>query len=319
MRLSHIERLDIEQFLAELKAESQPCLFIPNSGNAGDALIGHATYEMFDRLNLNYQTLIDHTKADPSGRVVICGGGGNLVPLYTKTARVLRWASGRARRTILLPHTIDGNEELLAGLSPDVDLVCRERVSYDHVTDSVRSAKVHLADDMAFSMDVRRTLDRAPPVPAQLSLYAQKVASRLLRPSLLKTIPSPRKIRAGRRLMAGRSSEQPQGTLHAFRTDLEKTSRGLPDDNLDIARQFSHGTRDPYICHVSAFFLLSYVATFEAVETNRLHVSIGAALLGKKVTLWPNSYFKNQAVFEFSIREYFPDVRWAGAMSDVAH
>ena len=44
------------------------------------------------------------------------------------------------------------------------------------------------------------------------------------------------------------------------------------------------------------------------IRTDRLHVAVAAALLGKSVTLYPNSYFKNQAVFEFSMKETFPHV-----------
>ena len=156
--MNHVERLDMELFLADLQAERQALLFIPNSGNAGDALIGHATFQIFDRLGLDYQCLIDYEDFDPSGRVVICAGGGNLVPLYHGTERVLRWAAGRARRVIVLPHTIRENDELIAKLGPEVHLICREAVSYRHVSKTVHAAHCHLADDMAFSLDVRNTL-----------------------------------------------------------------------------------------------------------------------------------------------------------------
>jgi len=37
------------------------------------------------------------------------------------------------------------------------------------------------------------------------------------------------------------------------------------------------------------------------VITNRLHSAIVSCLLGKKVTLLPNSYHKNRAVWEYSL------------------
>jgi len=42
------------------------------------------------------------------------------------------------------------------------------------------------------------------------------------------------------------------------------------------------------------------------VITDRLHVSIISSILGKKTYLFPNSYFKNIAVYNYSLR-FFPD------------
>jgi exopolysaccharide biosynthesis predicted pyruvyltransferase EpsI len=320
VQLTHIARVDMGTFLAELRSESQPLLFVPNSGNAGDALIGHATFRLFDRLGLRYQVLANWRGVDPGGRVVIGAGGGNLVPLYHGTDRMLQWASGRARRIIVLPHTIRGHEELLAGLGPEVDLVCREMPSYREVSRAVRRAQCHLADDMALSLDVRATLARPPEVAAPTSLYARKLVYRLFRPSLRKTIPSPRKLRRSDDLLAGRRGSPNGGAaaaemLQAFREDVEKTDVPLPQGNLDVAQEFSHGTRSPHVCHVGAFHLLRYLDTFEEVHTNRLHVCIGAVLLGKRVRLAPNSYCKNQAVWEFSLQGRFDNVEWTGPVA----
>jgi exopolysaccharide biosynthesis predicted pyruvyltransferase EpsI len=206
---------------------------------------------------------------------------------------------------------------LLAGLGPEVDLVCRELPSYRAVQEAARRAQCHLADDVALSLDVRETLARSPQVASRMSLYARKLVYQLFRPSLRKTIPSPWKLRRGNDLLAGRRGSLHRegaaaGVLHAFREDVEKTAFPLPRGNLDVAQVFSHGTRSPHACHVGSFHLLSYLDTFEEVHTNRLHVCIGAALLGKRVRLAPNSYCKNQAVWEFSLKERFHNVEWSG-------
>ena len=312
------ERLDLGGFLAELKNEENPVLFVPNSGNAGDALIGHATFQLFDRLGLDYVCLAGYERFDPSGRVVVCAGGGNLVPLYHGTERVLRWAVGRARRIILLPHTIDGNEDLLAGLGPEVDLICREAVSHLHVSSCVRAAHCYLADDLAFSLDVEGTLSNGPVPMTRWSLYARKLSFHVFRPALVKTVPSPWKIRRGKRLMDSRRAAlapggKPAGLLDAFRTDIEKTEASLPAGNLDVAEIFSHGTKSPYVCHTGAFHMMRYLETFEEVRTNRLHVSIAAAMLGKRVRFQANSYYKNRAVYELSMRDRFANVEWVEA------
>jgi len=308
-------RLDLEDFLAELRREPQPILYIPNPGNAGDSLIAHATRQMFDRLDLDYEWVNDYRSVDPRGRVVIYGGGGNLIPLYAVASGALRWADGRARRLILLPHTVSGHEELLTGLGPATDLICRERVSYDHVRGTVIAANCHLADDLALSIDAGATL-AVPPAPLPvLPLYMRRALYRLrLSPSRRRSVASPRKLRQSDRMFearkAGLARDVAPGVLHAFRTDGEQTGTPIPVDNLDLSRLFYYGTRDADVCHTTALHLLRYLDTFDEVRTNRLHLAIGSAVLGKRVLFQPNSYFKNRAVYEYSMRDRFPDVEW---------
>ena len=61
---------------------------------------------------------------------------------------------------------------------------------------------------------------------------------------------------------------------------------------------------------------LARIAAVDEVHTNRLHVGIAGAMLGRKVTFYDNDYFKNRAIFRTSIEPYYPNVRF-GAPSDV--
>lgn len=54
--------------------------------------------------------------------------------------------------------------------------------------------------------------------------------------------------------------------------------------------------------------LVRGVADYHQVHTNRLHIGIAAALLGRKTLLSGNDYFKIRAIFDSSIRGIFPDV-----------
>lgn len=91
------------------------------------------------------------------------------------------------------------------------------------------------------------------------------------------------------------------GTLNAFRSDCESVMESLPSDNIDISY-------DGYATKPLIEFL-NCLARFEQINTDRLHVAIASALLGKSVNLYPNSYFKNEAVFNYSLRQ-FPDVQF---------
>ena len=84
--------------------------------------------------------------------------------------------------------------------------------------------------------------------------------------------------------------KQGDGTLKAFRADKEKT----PLKGKDI----SVGKESDWDAFVKE------IAEYEIVHTNRLHIGIVATMLGKEVYLYPNSYFKNKAVFDYSLSKY---------------
>jgi len=51
------------------------------------------------------------------------------------------------------------------------------------------------------------------------------------------------------------------------------------------------------------------IETSKRVYTDRLHVAILAAILGKETVLYPNSYYKNRGVYEYSLSNY-PNVKF---------
>ena len=58
--------------------------------------------------------------------------------------------------------------------------------------------------------------------------------------------------------------------------------------------------------------IFSYLSKFAEVNTNRLHVGIAAALLGKTVNLYRGSYHKIAGVYDFSMRDKFNNVTYHG-------
>ena len=80
-------------------------------------------------------------------------------------------------------------------------------------------------------------------------------------------------------------------TLVAYRTDVEATGREQHAvANRDLARE---GYALSPLDH-----LLEVLRQHERVVTNRLHIGIAAALLSREVVLYPNSYYKNKAVYQ---------------------
>lgn len=84
------------------------------------------------------------------------------------------------------------------------------------------------------------------------------------------------------------------GTLHAFRTDVESCGHPLPPKNLDIS--LWGGSADGEL-------LLRTIAEYRVVHTDRAHVAICAAMLGKETHVYPNNYHKVRGIFDYSLRD----------------
>jgi len=87
-----------------------------------------------------------------------------------------------------------------------------------------------------------------------------------------------------------------KGALNAFRLDKESNMNELPSTNKDISfKGYATKPLDEYI---------SAILPYQQINTDRLHVAICATLLGKQVKLYPNNYYKNKAVFDYSLKNY---------------
>lgn len=94
-----------------------------------------------------------------------------------------------------------------------------------------------------------------------------------------------------------------EGVCYAYRVDGEKTSIKLPDENVDISKvhTISGNTRSVQRIEMVSNNMLRHISRFKVVHTNRLHIGIACHLLGKKVFLHPNNYYKNKAVYNYSL------------------
>jgi exopolysaccharide biosynthesis predicted pyruvyltransferase EpsI len=89
------------------------------------------------------------------------------------------------------------------------------------------------------------------------------------------------------------------GILNVFRSDVESVLDKKPESNNDLSYN-GYATKP-------LDELIGVLQECAQVNTDRLHIAIGATLLGKKVKLFPNSYFKNKAVFDYSLKR-FPNI-----------
>ena len=85
--------------------------------------------------------------------------------------------------------------------------------------------------------------------------------------------------------------------LNAFRTDREslllKTYSCLPKDNIDVSAV--NGDVGQW---------LAVIADYELIRTDRAHVMIAAALLGRRVEYYPSNYHKVDGIAEHSLKGF---------------
>jgi exopolysaccharide biosynthesis predicted pyruvyltransferase EpsI len=86
------------------------------------------------------------------------------------------------------------------------------------------------------------------------------------------------------------------GSLYALRTDTESVLSSRPSTNEDIS--YNGWAKKP----LDDF--LREIQNHEVIHTDRLHVGIAAAMLKKAVKIYPNSYYKNKAVYDYSLSQY---------------
>ncbi len=295
----------IDDYLSQFSGER--VVYIPNPGNAGDSVIAAATFQVLARNNISCE-LAAYDRLDPHGQVVIYGGGGNLVATSTFSARVIKRLHQRAKKLVVLPHTIKNIDELLAEFGSNIDIFCRERYSHEYVQRSGTQASVHLADDMAFSLNLEQLKQHdSLNFGRQLFSYVTEKFIHHRNTATWDNLKRASRVDAiVPRLRASRQTRH----LHCFRLDGERTSIAIPDDNVDLSQEFQFGLENEALASFCAQTLLAFLSQYESVSTNRLHVAISSALLGLKVQFHSNSYYKCKGVYEFSMRDRFPNVEW---------
>jgi exopolysaccharide biosynthesis predicted pyruvyltransferase EpsI len=294
-----MENTPIREYLSSLP-RSLELVYFANPGNAGDSLIALATYQLFKELDIRYCIVNKSKTFDPTGRIMVYSGGGNLVQYYDTARKVIQETYPRLARLVILPHTIQANEDLLASFRDNVDVICREPASYVHVKKNASRANVYLMDDMAFHLDAAGLMEDDSFVQDQVP-YSWKLRDDLYEAFL------PLRLALGRRLSPG----QP-GSLNTFRKDLESSGRFPHREYVDLATLFAHGTGSEAVARYVTRRLLKVLNRYQVIRTDRLHICIAAALLGKQVDFFANSSSKCEDVYRYSMKDRFPNVRWMG-------
>jgi exopolysaccharide biosynthesis predicted pyruvyltransferase EpsI len=263
MEENNLNELDMIKFLKNY--QNKKIIYIPNYGNGGDSLIASGTYQLFDKLKLDYQ--IGNLNKIYNNEILFFAGGGALIDIYSNSNQYNFLMNNLDNNeVIILPHTFKNVDKLLKKFNKNTTIICREKKSYNYVKQNVKESvreNVYISDDMAFYLN----LDR----------YKNKKES--------------------------------SGILNYFRKDVEKTNINIPKDNIDLSSKFVY---DPNMTNKelvikNTYDILDYINKYEVVNTNRLHGAIGASLLNKRVNFYKNSYWKNKEMYEYSLKNKYPN------------
>ena len=121
-----VEWDDLKLDLSTMAKESgRRMVYVPNTGNAGDALIASGAWQLFDQIGI--APTICRTREIRAGDIAIYAGGGNLVPEYKDCSLFLQQCLDvGVAKALVLPHTIRGYETLLGRLDNRFFLYCRD-------------------------------------------------------------------------------------------------------------------------------------------------------------------------------------------------
>jgi exopolysaccharide biosynthesis predicted pyruvyltransferase EpsI len=308
--------INLIDYLSRYKNKETIYLY-PNAGNAGDALITAATILLFNQLQLTYKLIENKKDFDPLGKIVFYGGGGNLIKYYSYARNFIEPHHKKIKKLIILSHTINSHEDLLAELGDNVDIIAREKYTYDFLNKHATKSHVFLAHDMVFYLNPDHILNYK--LPCLISIITKIIYFKMI--SNKKNLVSFRRLPEIKKIEIKSSIYRlfrKKKILYAFRKDIEKTNIPIPKYNIDLSKIFKLGEEYSPFLFYSSYKILNFINKYDIIHTNRLHVGISSAILGKITYLYPNSYYKNYAVYEHSLKNKYPNVLWMGFVSSSA-
>jgi len=299
--------------LVECLLEGGRLVYLPNPGNLGDGMIATATTLLFEKLGVCYEVFDEKTSYGDDW-TLIYGGGGACVPYWNILDKLKAiFTMPGIERCIILPHSIRECPELLAVMDSRFTVFCREKASFEYCRSMNGQAEFVLTDDMALTLDLkdfpplsdaqRKAISPLKFLGAYLGLLSRNQRNRVKVLAKLDHKTRRRLLkRLGKYILPfGRDLK----IAWFMRRDQEKTDvigDSLPDAPfMDLSRYGGGDCRDELVNYLGVELFLHAINEVDVVVTDRLHVGVGAALLGKHLVWLDNSYGKVRGVYQNSM------------------
>lgn len=243
--------------------------YIANPGNMGDMMIAKATYDFLDDNGFDYE-VYEYQSGRTLDTVVYGGGGIWVKDLYLNSDEYLEIFK-RAKRIVILPSSVFECKRLIDVMDKRFTVFAREKQTYDYLVAQNTGAEIILDHDMALRL--KETCVMGP-----LDVHYKRVWN---------------KIR----------HKLPKRQRYAIfaRTDVEKSSKLKSD--LDLSSCTGSLTMTKAEADAGTKLMMASVVGYKKIVTDRLHVGIAAALMGRQLQWHDNSYGKVSAVYENSLQQ----------------
>lgn len=314
--------------LVECLREGGRLVYLPNPGNLGDGMIAAATTLLFEKLGVCYE-VFDENASYGDDWTLIYGGGGACVPYWNILDKLKAiFTMPGIERCIILPHSIRECPELLAVMDSRFTVFCREKASFEYCRSMNGQAEFVLTDDMALTLDLkdfpplsdaqRKAISPLKFLGAYLGLLSRNQRNRIKVLAKLDHKTRRRLLkRLGKHVLPfGRDLK----IAWFMRRDQEKTDvigGALPDVLfMDLSRYGGGDCRDELVNYLGVELFLHAINEVDVVVTDRLHVGVGAALLGKHLVWLDNSYGKVSGVFHNSMT-HIPNIHFVQSKAEL--
>ena len=305
-RVLYDESLTVDGVLGEVA--STRVFFEELTGNNGDRLILQGAYDALGKAGIT-------PVASPlEAETIVITGGGGMIESSRRGIGGLREHLDRRpeQAVIVLPQsykfeTLDF-AALFEGRSAPVTLFARERYSLEILMglDFPRGVRIGLDHDLAFRLKSGPFIDRLRGSAASKHVLiverADGEATTAARhtaigvPAINRFVPAPLKIALKRRIRAAQASRNAK-TSDFVRTMSRRVQELHPETaSLPV---FASDISDPGNTDFEGF--CRSIAEAAVVVSNRLHVGVLAAMIGKPTYVLSNNYHKIAGIAAYSM------------------
>ncbi|MDR2338384.1 MAG: glycosyltransferase family 92 protein [Deltaproteobacteria bacterium] len=256
--------------------------FCPNKGNLSDVIIHQSEYQLLDSKKFNYQIFDVLNEAQPTKAFNLVYSGSGIFVKYWDYRRIIHiFNNQHLKKAIILPSSFFDCDDLLNILDERFVVFCREKRSYDYCCAKNSKAKFYLTDDMAFGLQNKFLNYQG--FTTQQAEISKRINSALN--SKAKVLGN------GVRL------------IYSFRNDPERYFDTSDFESFDLSGLLNSSCTDKSEVTSLAKLFIQAINTIDALVTDRLHIGIVGAILGKRVLLLDNAYGKVAGVYQQSMSE----------------
>jgi exopolysaccharide biosynthesis predicted pyruvyltransferase EpsI len=285
-------------------------IFCPNNGNLGDVIIAEAEYQYFKYLGCNYSVFDMYSQTLPESGPIdfVYGGGGIFVKYcnYQNALDILKLSN--LRRVIILPSSFFECPDVLEVFDERFTVFCREKRSYDYCKSLNTRAEFILSNDMAFNLDIADIKNKffsniRKNIESLNEIYLNKVYESY---SFYMSIRIKIRQVFSKNTIVLNNGIRAAYLLRADAESKDKTSdpaASLPK-RIDLSGFTWTSCADPGVVKLFSALFIDAINTLDLVVTDRLHIGIVSAILGKSVYLLDNIYGKVSAVYEHSMKDF---------------